>query len=244
VGTGPQQYVGSLLIPPGRDPVPPTVVGLAAHCDGCLWTLEPACRTPGVTGGLLCPGALGTCPSPQIRMALLLQRRGDAKPWRVGTFCDDPAVTLQPAALDPGVRDRFVALVPPLRPGFEPRGRGIVNVPVLFASGQPATLGRPTFELGGHRITLEATATWSWGFGDGGAVSSRAPGGIWPDQAVNHSYRSAGQFTVSVTTSWSGQFWVDGAGPFVVEGPAPTQRAVLSVLVLPARAELFLQALG
>jgi len=185
-----------------------------------------------------------TCPPPQVRMALLLQRPGESVPRRVGTFCDDAGVALQPSGLLPGVRARFVALVPALRPDYQPRGLGIVNVPVLYAAGQSGSIGRPTFTLVGHQVVLAATETWRWEFGDGSSATTVRPGGPWPDVDVSHAYASSGRFLVRVTATWQGQFWVDGAGPFVVEGVPVTQSAALSVPVRPARAELWAPRLG
>jgi hypothetical protein len=230
--------VGGLLIPPESQPDPPGLPGVASKCDGCIWTLEPACQTPGPTGGVICPGALGTCPAPQLRVALLLQRPGAVAAVRIGTFCYDPAVVLQPTALVPGVRDRFVQLLPALRPSFQPRGLGIVNVPVLFATGQAGSLGRPRFMLAGHVVDLAATASWTWEYGDGAGGRFNVPGGGWPDTDVAHVYPRPGAFTVAVTTTWQGQFWVDGTGPFSVAGPPVTQRAILAVPVRAAHAEL------
>jgi hypothetical protein len=157
---------------------------------------------------------------------------------RVGTFCLAPGVPLQPTALVPGVRDRFVRLVPPLRPTFQPRAFGIVNVPVVFAAGQASSLGRPVFALAGHRIALTATAGWSWQFGDGGSTRTQRPGGAWPDVDVAHVYCAPGRFPVTVTTTWQGQFWVDGVGPFGVAGAPVRQTARLVVPVRSALAEL------
>ena len=238
VHTGPGQYVGSLLIPPGSRPEPPGLPAVARSCDGCVWTLEPACQSPVATGGVVCPGALRACPPPQLHLALLLQRPGEPVPTRVGTLCLAPGVPLQPGALVPGVRDRFVRLVPTLRPSFQPRGFGIVNVPVVLAAGQPAGIGRPVFPLAGHRITLTATATWLWRYGDGAQLATSRPGGAWPDMDVAHPYARDGRYLVSVTTTWQGQFWVDGAGPFVVDGDPVTQLAQLVVPVRAAVAQL------
>ena len=43
---------------------------------------------------------------------------------------------------------------------------------------------------------------------------------------------------VTVTTTWQGQFWVDGLGPFVVDGAPVTQTARLVVPVRSAVAQL------
>lgn len=203
-----------------------------------MWTLEPACQVPGATGGVVCPGALGGCPAPQLRLALLLQRPGEPLAMRVGTFCLAPGVPLQPGALVPGVRDRFVRLVPALRPSYQPRGFGVVNVPVVLASGQPTGIGRPVFALAGHRVALVAAASWLWELGDGATVRTTRPGGAWPDVDVAHAYGRAGSFVVTVTTTWQGQFWVDGVGPFVVDGVPVTQTARVPVPVRAAHAQL------
>jgi hypothetical protein len=238
VQTGPGQYVGSLLIPPGSRPEPPGLPSVARSCDGCVWTLEPACQSPVATGGVVCPGALRACPAPQLRLALLLQRPGEPVATRVGTFCLAPGVPLQPGALVPGVRDRFVRLVPPLRPSFQPRGFGIVNVPVLLAAGQPGDIGRPVFTLAGHRVALTATASWVWRYGDGSRLATSRPGGAWPDVDVAHAYGRDGRYVTMVTTTWQGQFWVDGAGPFVIDGDPVTQDAQIVVPVRAAVAQL------
>jgi hypothetical protein len=231
-------YVGSLLIPPGSRPDPPGLPGAAARCDGCVWTLLPACDRPDLDGGAMCSGAAFSCPAPAERMALWLQRPGDPAPIRQGTVCLDPSVALQPDQLVPGVRDRFARLVPVPRPSFQPRERGLVGLPVLFAAGQPTSIGRPVFDLAGRGIALSATVRWVWDFGDGGQIVTTSPGGGWPDTAVAHTFRARGTYRVVVTAQWAGQFWVDGAGPFTVTGGPVRQTALLVVPVVGARAEL------
>src|SRR5690242_21434845 len=44
VGTVTGGYVGSLLLPPGSRVRPASLRSSAADCDGCVWTLTPACR--------------------------------------------------------------------------------------------------------------------------------------------------------------------------------------------------------
>jgi len=120
----------------------------------------------------------------------------------------------------------------------QPRAFGIVNVPTVFASGQPDDIGRPVFALAGHRVALSAHATWRWQYGDGSGILTAQAGGQWPDIDVSHPYDRAGTYEVTVTTTWRGQFWVDGAGPFVVDGAPITQSARLAVPVRAAVAQL------
>ena len=177
-------------------------------------------------------------------MALWRQRPADPVPVAQGTFCLAPGVPLQPVQLVPGVRDRFARLVPALHPSYQPRGRGLVNLPVLFASGETTSLGRPAFLLGGRRVVLAATVTWVWDTGDGTRLRTRSPGGGWPVTDVAHAYRAPGTYTVRVTAEWAGQFWVDGAGPFGVTGGPVTQTVRLVVPVVAARAWLVGGAVG
>lgn len=145
---------------------------------------------------------------------------------------------LQPTALLPGVRDRFRRLVPLLRPSAEPPGGGLVNLPVVLASGQPSSIGRPRFVLAGRVVELAATTTWVWSFADGERLVTTRPGGRWPDMSVAHAFGRPGRYAVRVTSTWTAQFWVDGAGPFDVGGPPVTQVAVLPLLVRAAAAVL------
>lgn len=234
VATVPGGYVGSLLLPPASHVQPSSLRSSAASCDGCVWTLEPACRL----GDAMCVGAARSCPSGSIRVALWLQRPRDPAPVRVGTFCDDPTVALQPAVLVPGVRDRFVRLVPQLRPSAQPPGGSLVDLPVVLTSGQPRTLGRHRFVLAGRTVQLEADARWTWDLGDGGRIVTSEPGGPWPNMSVTHAYVRSGRYAIRVTTRWQGRFWVDGVGPFVVTGRPVTQQRVVVVRVGTARAVL------
>lgn len=236
--TGTQAYRGALLIPADSKADPPELTQQAAHCPGCAWKLEPDCRDTAGTGDVMCPGAIGTCPPGKIRLVLLLQRDGTVGFVPVGTFCRGPGEPLTPVELIPGVRDHFLQYLPALRPSFQPSGRGIVNLPVLFATGQPRRLGRHDFALGPFGIVLDATTTWHWDFGDGTAADFTTPGGSYPDTSVAHTYAQAGAYRAAVTATWAGEFWVDGAGPFEVTGPAITQEVTLTVPVKEARAIL------
>jgi hypothetical protein len=237
-GQSTESYNGALLIPAGSNASPAGVSAVAAHCSGCEWLVQPDCRDTSGTGDAICPGAIGTCPPGEIRILLRLRRPGEPIYQPVGTFCRGPGQALTPEALVPGVRDQFLKYLPTMHPSFQPAGRGIVNIPVLFATGQPATIGRPAFALGGFRVELEAHASWRWDFGDGTSGVFTVPGGGWPDTSVAHTYLAQADCQVRVTATWVGQFWVDGAGPFEVTGPDITQAAPLLVPVKEARAVL------
>jgi hypothetical protein len=228
-------YHGALLLPPGTDSGLSTT---AAHCDGCDWLVKPNCRDTSGSGDSLCSGAVGGCPAGDLWMELWLRRPTWVGYIAVGAFCLAPGQPLTPVALIPGVRDEFERMLPPLLPSYQPAGRGIVNLPVIFTSGQPPSLPRRTFKLASFAIDLEARTTWRWEFGDGATLETTAPGGTYPDTSVTHTYLWSQTSAVRVTALWSGEFWVDGAGPFDVTGPPLTQAVDMTLPVKEARALL------
>jgi hypothetical protein len=156
----------------------------------------------------------------------------------VGSYC----VSGSPLTVDDVGRrlsDVVLERVPPLVPSSQPPGGTVVNLPALFAAGQPARLDTRTFTLVGFTVVLDARATWRWDFGDGTTVVTEEPGGAWPNRAVSHTYARPGPVMVRVTSQWQGWFTVDGLGPFPVGGP-PVQQVSdpLPLVVDEARAVL------
>jgi len=240
VGGSPQseRYVGSLILPPDTHSPNAGLRASGAHCAGCVWELSPDCQTSNPDPDLLCLNAVASCPDPGILMAIWLERPPDPVFRRVGSFCHQPGEALTPEQFVPGVRDQFIKLLPGLGLTYQPRGRGLVNLPTLFDTHQPPDLGRPRFVLGGHPIVLTATARWTFDFGDGAVGDFDRPGGSYPDVDIAHPYRQPGTFTVTVITTWTGQFTVDGLGPFPVTGPDIVQRQTVALPVKEARATL------
>jgi hypothetical protein len=132
-----------------------------------------------------------------------------------------------------------VEQVPDLRPSYQPEGGTLIGLPAVFSAGQPRFLGERQFSLVGFDIVLRGRATWTWTFGDGDSMVTEEPGGVWPDTAVSHAYRSAGRYPVGVSAEWQAWFTVDGLGPWQVQGDPVVQTVgPLAVDVVEARAEL------
>lgn len=193
-----------------------------ANCTDCQWTLVPTCIGNAPSGGAetLCMGAVMTCPDPADLRYWVYLRHGTG-PWeQIDTVCLGP--NERPATVrDIGaeVRTRVVTYLPDAHPSFQPRAGGIVNLPTLFAAGEPRTMRSEAFDVLGFRIVITATARWEWTFDDGVVRDFDAPGGAYPDQSVAYTYADPGARQVSVTTYWDAQFTVNGQGPFDVPGP-------------------------
>lgn len=79
-------------------------------------------------------------------------------------------------------------------------------------------------ELLGIPVEIRATPDeYAWGFGDGSTVTTTDPGQPYPDHTLVHQYTALKTYTITLTTTWSGQFRITGAGSWTtIEGTATT----------------------
>jgi hypothetical protein len=170
---------------PGSDLAKAT--GRNAGCTDCEWSLVPACSTTGPTtpGDVLCNGAAATCQvAGQLRY--LVYMRHPPGPWLMqGTICLGRKQR-PPTVADVGdaVRERVVNYLPDADPSFQPAEGGIVNLPTLFAAGEPRTMRTAPFDVLGFQVVVTATARWEWTFDDGVTREFARPGGAYPNDDV------------------------------------------------------------
>lgn len=211
-----------------------------AKCTECEWTIAPACLQNGPTDDALCLGALDSCTDPAaVRYRVYM--RIPPGPWQlVDTVCLGPGE--KPASVaDVGerVRELVVNYLPDAAPSFQPAQGGVVNLPTIFAAGEPRTMRTEAFDVLGFEVVVTATARWEWTFDDGVTKGFTEPGGRYPDDSVSWTYAGPGAREVSVTTYWTASFTVNGEGPFAVPGPEISKTAgPLSVPVREARSVL------
>jgi hypothetical protein len=212
-----------------------TSVAQNKDCKDCQWSVVPACLADGATDSGVCSGAISGCPDPGDIRYRVFMRHGDTGPWILqGTVCLGPD-DHRPGIPDIGqvVRERVVNYLPDAAPSFQPAKGGIVNIPTLFASGEPKTMTTAPFDVLGFSVVVTADARWVWSFEPGGAERFDRPGGAYPDDSVAHTYRDGGARQVRVTTYWRARFTVDGEGPFAVPGPEISKTA--APLTVPVR---------
>ena len=228
---------GGLLLP--ADSFDGSAVDRAdvASCQDCQWALVPVCKRDGV-GNVGCGPAATSCPVGERRMVVLMRRPPSVTWTVVGSVCVSGA-PLTVDDLAEQLTDVVIERVPALDPSFQPAGGTLVNLPTLFASGQPERIDTRSFDLVGFAIVLDARATWHWQFGDGTDLVTDQSGGAWPDRSVSHTYARPGSVDVRVTSQWQGWFTVDGLGPFPVAGvPVEQTSGPIPVTVFEARAVL------
>jgi hypothetical protein len=132
-----------------------------------------------------------------------------------------------------------VNYLPDASPSFQPVEGGLVNLPTIFAAGEPESIRTEPFDVLGFEVVVTATARWEWTFEPGTTQEFTKPGGAYPDDSVSYTYDGAGARDVSVTTYWTASFTVDGQGPFAVPGPEISKTAgPIAVPVREARSQL------
>lgn len=228
---------GGLLLPRSYEET--TVSRRAASdCPGCEWQVVPFC-VPSDMPGDICVSTGVWCAPDELWMRLMHRVAPDTVWRQAGFVClteNTAPLSVDDAAVQ--VRDRFVDRLPQPEPRFQPAGGALVNLAVVFRSGQQEGTRVDSFDLLGMPVEVAATPSWVWDFGDGSTLRTSDAGSRWPDTTVSHVYRSAGSYDVTVNASWSGQFTVDDLGPFDVDGGAVTQDATVEVVVREAPAEL------
>lgn len=207
-------------------------------CDGCRWKVVPLCLSMVDPNYKCVPSLKWNCPDGYLYIAMFA-----LSPDQQYTVVGHPCINsgegpVSKVELDGLVRDAVAQLPPPLKPRYQPPGGALTQLPTIFAAGQPTVIDRQR-QILGFQTRLLAKARWVWSWGDGStSFSTTKPGGRWPDRSVSHTYTKAGKVKVGVQTKWSATYWVDGYGPFTVDGQEPTQTATFQLPIRQARAVL------
>lgn len=161
---------------------------------------------------------------------------GDWKLFNEGCYDVTP---LNPPPSGAEVFSYFQRLpLPTLTTQHQPPGDGLTGLPVIFYTDSPTTQTF-TVDIRGFSVVIVATAErYTWHTGDAaGEVTSTEPGRPYPDQTIEHSYRS-GTYTAYLTVTWGATFTVNGSAPADVPGTTTTDGPPVTFDVLQARAVL------
>jgi len=236
---GQDRYVGTggLILPGGVDSR--TRVDVAG-CGGCRWRLSAPCalELPGTPfpGQSACLSVARGCPVSGELLRVWFEPSGGAWTDR-GLICLQDGGPVTVARLAGAARERFTHDLPPVVIGITPASGVLAQIPVVFASGQPAGAFTARYDLLGEEVHLVGRPRWSWAFGDGATLVTDDPGGSYPHLAVSHAYRRAGREPVDLRTDWAASFTAAGLGPFPITEPV-SQTASRSVAVGEGRALL------
>jgi len=224
---------GSIFLPGGTHVGPPPE---SNDCPGCTWELEPICE---VEGERTCASMYGCAPGRPFVFVIVNDAALGPELERgvVGAQCmnSDPITVEEMGTL---VTERVRQSAPIARPRFQPNESALTALPTNFRTGQPSSISRSE-SIAGMPVEFEARAGWRWTWGDGSQpLSTKDPGGSWPKMTVTHTFRKPGRPRVTLRTSWTAQYWVNGVGPFRVAGGPVEQTSGLTVPVKEARSVL------
>ena len=220
---------GSLLLPPQ---IATDWREVAAACPGCTWRSVIQCE---MTSAGACRGPARLC-GPDGYWLRVYLTRPDGVEVNLGAACFSSGGPVTRATAEALLRDRVVAMVPPLRPWRQPSGRVLPHLPVVFGVNQEEAPLVTSFELVGLPIELTARPRWVWDFGTTSLATGSA-GRPWPDATIGHAYRRSGAAEAGVTAIWEATYRVAGVGPLAIDAPV-TQQASLTVPVGQGRAVL------
>mgnify|MGYP003951611303 CR=1 FL=1 len=137
----------------------------------------------------------------------------------VGGCPEDPATVVVLTAAD-FRRLPLTASAPRVQPAD---GRGLVNMDlIVFTDPAPQVLSTTVL---GVPVTVRATpVSYAWDFGDGSEpLVTTDPGAPYPHQTVARPYRAEGTYQLTLRTTWTGTYQVNGTGPWhTVAGAATT----------------------
>jgi hypothetical protein len=125
--------------------------------------------------------------------------------------------------------------LPQLTTQHQPPGDGLTGLPVIFYTDSPTTQTF-TVDIRGFDVVIQAAAEqFTWHTGDAtGQITSTDPGRPYPDQTIEHAYKS-GTYTAHLTVTWGATFTVNGSAPADVPGTTTTDGPPVTFDVLQAR---------
>ena len=220
---------GSLLLPPQ---IATDWREVAAACPGCTWRSVIQCE---MTSAGACRGPARLC-GPDGYWLRIFLTRPDGVEVNLGAACFGSGGPVSRATAETLLRERVVALVPPLQAWRQPAGAALPHLPVVFGVTQSEEPVVASFELVGLPIELTARPRWAWDFGSDSLVTASA-GRAWPHATIEHDYRQSGVARADVTALWNATYVVAGVGPLSIDEPV-TQQASVDVLVGQGRAVL------
>lgn len=209
-----------------------------AGCRGCAWRLTSPCVEGPLgnafDGQAACLSVTRGCQVGSLRRTWF---RPADEGWRdLGLLCleSDP-VTVE--SVGDRVREGLLHRLPDLSVSRLPSEGIVTGLPTVFSSGQPGGTQRFAWRILGRQVAVAVSATWSWRFPGSPSFTTEDPGGLHPAGRIRHAFRRSGMVPVTCASRWTGEFTVDGLGPFPIPG-AVTQESSTDVPVGEGRALL------
>jgi hypothetical protein len=123
--------------------------------------------------------------------------------------------TPRPKSTTKSLADKILESLPTLQVAYQPNGKVLPKLPVIFWTDLPTYFNKD-YRVLGEKVSVNLTPKSVWSFGDGSILVTDKVGKPYPATEITHSYSVPGTYTVLVKSYWEGSFTVDG-----VELPIP-----------------------
>ena len=166
---------------------------------------------------------LGANATPTPRPATTIAPK--PKPTATRKYTYKPRTTApKPRNTSNSLADKILQSLPTLQIAYQPQGKALPKLPVIFWSDMP-TFFNKDFRILGQRVSVNLKPESLWSFGDGSLLITDKSGKPYPSKEITHSYSVPGTYAVLVKTIWEGSFTVDGV-TFPINGAIHQQSGV------------------
>ena len=117
--------------------------------------------------------------------------------------------TPKPRNTTNSLADKVLQSLPSLQVAYQPAGKVLPRIPVIFFTDLP-TFFNKDYRILGQKVSVNVKPQSMWSFGDGSILVTNKAGKPYPSTEITHSYSVPGTYTVGVATIWTGDFTVDG----------------------------------
>ena len=150
----------------------------------------------------------GTTSSPVPRVATT--RSPKPRPTASRKYTYKPRViSPKPRNTSKSLADKVLQSLPTLQVAYQPQGKVLPKLPVIFWTDLP-TFFNKDYKILGQTVSVNLKPKSIWSFGDGSVLVTSKVGKPYPSTEISHSYLVPGTYTVLVTSYWDGSFTVDG----------------------------------
>lgn len=144
------------------------------------------------------------------------------------------------AALIEAIEHEWTTLTPqPSDIDLQPdTGWVLATVPTIAMAGDAPRLHAAT--LLGEAVEIRATASgYVWDWGDGTQTTTTDPGRPYPNATLTHTFpRASDGSTVSLTTTWTGEFRVNGGPWHAIAGTITSESPPVELAIYDPRSRL------
>ena len=127
--------------------------------------------------------------------------------------------------------DQISRLLPGSKILYQPANDAVTGIPVFFWSDTNSVFQVVTSILG-IGVNVVMNPSYQWDFGDGSTFQTTVAGGPYPNNAITHTYKSPGIYTVQLDVSWAGSWATQGVWQPILGGSI-TQSATATIQVSP-----------